>query len=61
MILEATNNGTHLPNTKSRKGSAVEYDFGRIIGTDPIGNPTSIMRVVFKPNGDVKTAFPAFQ
>jgi hypothetical protein len=58
MIREAVQNGKFRPNTNGRPGTICEYDFGRTIGVSRTGNPTSTLRVVIGPDGQVITAFP---
>jgi hypothetical protein len=58
MVGEATTLGTSRANTLGRPGQIFEYDFGRQIGINLSGNPTSTLRVVADSNGVVKTAFP---
>lgn len=58
MVGEATTLGASRANTLGRPGLIFEHDFGRQIGINLSGNPTSTLRVVVGPNGVVKTAFP---
>ena len=58
MIKTATTQGMFRPNTYGRAGTIAEYNFGRVIGTTSGGAPTSSLRVVLTPNGNVITAFP---
>lgn len=46
------------PNTNGRPGTRYNANLGRTIGTASNGAPTSWMRVVLGPNGNIITAFP---
>jgi hypothetical protein len=56
MIAEAAANGARRPGKLGR--TLIEHDFGRIIGTEIGGSPTSWLRVVIDATGEVVTAFP---
>jgi len=58
LIDEAVAKGKSRPNTQGRPGQIFEYDFGRKIGVDLFGAPTSKLRVVVSPAQEVVTAFP---
>jgi hypothetical protein len=58
MINQAVENAPPIPNTLGRPGQIFDYDTGATIGTDINGNPTSSLRVVVSPSGQVITAFP---
>jgi hypothetical protein len=58
MVRAAVAHGTSRPNTRGRPGTVIEYSFERVIGIDIVGNPTSRLRVVVRPDGSVQTAFP---
>jgi hypothetical protein len=58
LIDEATSRGQPRTNTNGRPGQIFEYDFGRTIGSDTQGNPTSRLRVVVGSRNQVVTAFP---
>ena len=58
MIEQASQKGIFRPNTGGRAGSISEFDFGRVIGQNSSGVPSTRLRVVINPNGSVKTAFP---
>ena len=46
-VTEAKQLGKQVPN----RPEVLEHDLGRIIGTDLLGNPTSVVRVHLKPSG----------
>lgn len=58
MVNDAVRRGASRPNTNGRAGTIFELDFGRQIGTDIAGNIATKLRVVLRPDGTVKTAFP---
>ncbi len=58
MINTTTTQGTFRTNTMERVGTIAEYNFGKVIGTTSSGVPTSRLRVIIAPNGNVITAFP---
>jgi RHS repeat-associated protein len=57
-IDEAARKGLARPNTQGRPGEIREYDFGRTIGTNSKGEPTSRLRVVVDELDNLITAFP---
>jgi hypothetical protein len=58
MIDRAVRNGTPRPNTLDRPGVRFEYDFGRNIGVNIRGRPSSTLRVIVGTHGGVITAYP---
>ena len=58
MIDDALQHGAIRPNTQGRAGHFFEFNLGHTIGTNAAGNPTSMLRVVRAPNGNIITAFP---
>ncbi|MGI8984751.1 MAG: RHS repeat-associated core domain-containing protein [Acidimicrobiales bacterium] len=58
MIQDTVAKGNPRPNTDGRPGTIWEHDFGRRIGVNGSGKPSSTLRVVQRPNGTVVTAFP---
>ena len=55
----APESGSIMPNQRKGTGGwCFDLDHGRTIGTTITGTPTSVVRVVLKPNGNVWTAFP---
>ena len=42
----------------TRNGDEITYDFGRVIGTDPSGNPATRLRIYLNQESQVRSAFP---
>lgn len=58
MINNTTTQGVFRANTMGRAGTIAEYNFGKTIGITSSGAPSSSLRVIIGPNGNVITAFP---
>jgi hypothetical protein len=42
----------------TRSGNSIVYDFKRVIGTDPHGNPVTRLQVYLDADGYIRTSFP---
>ena len=58
MIDTTIQKGVIRLNTGARVGNIFERNFGKVIGINKAGNPSTMLRVVRNPDGTVRTAFP---